>query len=275
MEFWRREKKKIISILKTEEKIWEKDLNGWQSAGTGEWKVRYGWHSLIRLRPRHNPTTIVIINHHCGMIVSNQIETGAMDGILLSPDCTHQVTLQFSYFVIIIMMIVSNQIETGKVQYVWMAFSHQTAPRSGSSLNISQILLFSNVPLLSSKYRLFHNCPKRKKYFYTIVAGAEQKLFRLWVGGRFSICIFCGTGGLVFPWYFLYGLVEGILFPDHMSDTCHIHHFSIFISTYRFFFFNLFQSNGQKTMRNVMINIFITFNMYLAILAIVLYYMVL
>ena len=173
------------------------------------------------------------------------------------------------------MMIVSNQIETGKVQYVWMAFSHQTAPRSGSSLNISQILLFSNVPLLSSKYRLFHNCPKRKKYFYTIVAGAEQKLFRLWVGGRYSICIFCGTGGLVFPWYFLYGLVEGILFPDHMSDTCHIHHFSIFISTYRFFFFNLFQSNGQKTMRNVMINIFITFNMYLAILAIVLYYMVL
>ena len=44
--------------------------------------------------------------------------------------------------VIIIMMIVSNQIETGKVQYVWMAFSHQTAPRSGSSLNISQILFF-------------------------------------------------------------------------------------------------------------------------------------
>ena len=125
------------------------------------------------------------------------------------------------------MMIVSNQIETGKVQYVWMAFSHQTAPRSRSSLNISQILLFSNVPLLSSKYRLLHNCPKRKKYFYTIVAGAEQKLFRLWVGGRYSICIFCGTGGLVFPFvfsvwiggrvgfplYFLYGLVGGWVFP--------------------------------------------------------------
>ena len=46
----------------------------------------------------HNSTTIVIINHHCGMIVSNQIETGAMDGILLSPDCTHQVTSQFYYY---------------------------------------------------------------------------------------------------------------------------------------------------------------------------------
>ena len=105
-----------------------------------------------------------------------------------------------------------------------------------------------------------------------------------------DFCVFCGTGGWVGirifcmdcweGWYsllyFLYGLEGGILFPDHMSDTCHIHHFSIFISTYRFFFFNLFQSNGQKTMRNVMINIFITFNMYfVAILAIVLYYMVL
>ena len=67
--------------------------------------------------------------------------------------------------VIIIMMIVSNQIETGKVQYVWMAFSHQTAPRSRSSLNISQILLFSNVPLLSSKYDFYIIVQKERNIF--------------------------------------------------------------------------------------------------------------
>ena len=65
-----------------------------------------------------------------------------------------------------------------------------------------------------------------------------------------------GNTNLVFPFVFSVwiGGWEGILFPDHMSDTCHIHHFSIFISTYRFFFFNLFQSNGQKTMRNVIVS---------------------
>ena len=105
--------------------------------------------------------------------------------------------------VIIIMMIVSNQIKTGKVQYVWMAFSHQTAPRSGSSLNISQILFFLMFLFYPQNIDFSIIVQKERNIFIPLqleqskscldyeLEGGIQFVFSVGLVGWYSLGIFC------------------------------------------------------------------------------------